>query len=100
VKNPDLLAEIGAKRNGQRTPVLVGFALETGAGLVAYARGKLASKKCDFVVANEAADSLGKDENRATLVDANAVDALAPMTKKALADAILDRVARSLSAKP
>src|SRR5262249_39628367 len=54
VKNPDLLAEIGAARTGDK-PYLVGFAVETGdeADLEAYARKKLLQKKCDLVVANE-----------------------------------------------
>jgi len=99
VKNPDVLAEIGAARDARTRPVLVGFALETqeGAGLVAYARGKLASKKCDLVVANVAKDALGGDENRATLVSSEGADELPPMTKRALADAILDRVKTALA---
>ena len=99
VKNPDLLAEIGAARDARRRPVLVGFALETqeGEALVAYARGKLTSKKCDFVVANVAKDALGGDENRATFVAGDGEQALAPMTKRALADAILDRVKGTLA---
>jgi phosphopantothenoylcysteine decarboxylase/phosphopantothenate--cysteine ligase len=100
VRNPDLLAEIGAGRAARQAPprlgapVLVGFALETktGAELVAYARGKLASKRCDLVVANEAGEALGTDDNRATLVTAGAAEELAPMPKRELADAILDRV--------
>jgi phosphopantothenoylcysteine decarboxylase/phosphopantothenate--cysteine ligase len=99
VRNPDLLAEIGAARDARARPVLVGFALETqeGEGLVAYARGKLASKKCDFVVANVAKDALGGDENQATLVSADGAQPLPPMTKRALADAILDRVKTALA---
>ncbi len=90
VKNPDLLAEIGAARRGPR-PVLVGFAVETD-GLVDYARAKLAAKKVDFVVANDARDAFGADDNRATLVTANREDVLPVMSKAALADAILDQV--------
>jgi phosphopantothenoylcysteine decarboxylase/phosphopantothenate--cysteine ligase len=76
--------------------VLVGFALETG-DVVGYARGKLASKGCDFVVANEAHEALGTDDNRATIVSAAGADALPPMAKHALADAILDRVKARLT---
>jgi phosphopantothenoylcysteine decarboxylase/phosphopantothenate--cysteine ligase len=94
VKNPDLLAEVGAKRGGKKRPVLVGFALETGndAALVAYARGKLVEKKVDLVVANHAGDALGTDENRVTLVTAAAAEALPAGPKARIADAILDRV--------
>ena len=94
VKNPDLLAEIGHRRAGAAAPFLVGFAVETGddAALVAYARGKLAAKRCDLVVANHAGVAFAGDENQATFVTAAAVHALPPMRKHALADRILDRV--------
>ncbi len=93
VRNPDLLAEIGAARHGAK-PVLVGFAVETdqGAGLVAYARQKLGAKKIDLVVANDASVAFGGDDNRATLVSEAAVESLPTMSKHALADVILDRV--------
>ena len=93
VRNPDLLAEIGAARVATR-PVLVGFAVETedGADLVAYARQKLAVKRVDFIVANDAGVAFGADDNRATLVTADGVEALPRLSKHALADVILDRV--------
>jgi phosphopantothenoylcysteine decarboxylase/phosphopantothenate--cysteine ligase len=98
VKNPDLLADLGAARSGAR-PVLVGFAVETAEPdvLVAYAQKKLREKKVDLVVANHAADSFARDTNRATFVTENAADALPLMSKNDLADQILDRV-RSLFA--
>jgi phosphopantothenoylcysteine decarboxylase/phosphopantothenate--cysteine ligase len=100
VKNPDLLAEIGAAR-GAHKPVLVGFAVETEAGqaLLAYAKRKLSEKKVDFVVANPAAESFGRDENQATLVSASGVQPLPPMSKLALADVVLDRVRALFHAK-
>jgi phosphopantothenoylcysteine decarboxylase/phosphopantothenate--cysteine ligase len=99
VENPDLLAEIGARRT-RPVPVLVGFAVETeqGAGLIGYARRKLEEKKVDLVVANAAVDSFGRDDNRATLVGASSADELPQMSKHALADAILDRIAARLGA--
>jgi phosphopantothenoylcysteine decarboxylase/phosphopantothenate--cysteine ligase len=100
VRNPDLLAEIGAARLARAAarPILVGFALETktAEALVAYARGKLAAKRVDFVVANEASTALAGDDNRATLVGAHEAEELPVMSKHALADVILDRVALSL----
>lgn len=94
VPNPDLLADIGAARAGDR-PVLVGFAVETGSDdtVVGYAQGKLSSKRVDMIVANEARDSFGKDDNRATIVDPTGVEALGVMSKQGVADRILDRVA-------
>jgi len=94
VPNPDLLAEIGAARAGER-PVLVGFAVETGTDeqVVTYAKGKLESKKIDLVVANDARESFGRDDNRAALVDHGGVEALGTMSKHDVADKILDRIA-------
>jgi phosphopantothenoylcysteine decarboxylase/phosphopantothenate--cysteine ligase len=90
VRNPDILADLGAKR-AQRPAVLVGFALETE-NLERAAREKLEKKGADLIVANEAAEGLGGDTNRAMLVDAASAVALPQMTKRALADQILDRV--------
>lgn len=90
VRNPDILAELGAKRRGGH-PLLVGFAVET-TDLVRYARGKLDQKKVDLIVANEAKVGFGGDENQATLVTRDSVAALPPMRKLDLADRILDFV--------
>ena len=93
IKNPDLLAEVGAARAVKR-PVLVGFAVETerGEALLAYARRKLADKRVDLVVANEASDAFGREDNRATLVTAGEARELPTMGKASLADVVLDRV--------
>ncbi len=90
VKNPDILAELGASRLGTK-PLLVGFALETN-DVVAYARAKLTCKKVDLVVANHADDGLGGDTNVATLVHADGDDALGTLPKSVLADRIWDWV--------
>ena len=97
VPNPDLLAEVGAARAaaGAARPALIGFAVETDTdeGVIAAARGKLDSKRVDLVVANHAADSFGREDNRAFLVTRGAADALGVLSKPDLADRILDRVA-------
>lgn len=100
VKNPDLLAEVGAARAGRR-PVLVGFAVETerGEALVSYARRKLKEKRVDLVVANEASDSFGREDNSATLVTADGAQALPTMSKSSLADVVLESVRESLQRK-
>lgn len=103
-ENPDLLAELGAMRlrRGGRKPLLVGFAVETGTDseIVRYARGKLSRKGVDVVVANHASDSFGKDDNRVTVVDANDALALPVMSKRALADVLLDRARALLHEAP
>lgn len=97
VRNPDILADLGSKRV-QRPSVLVGFALETE-NLEQAARDKLEQKAADLIVANEASAGLGGDRNRATLVDATSANPLPEMSKRALADQILDRV-RTLLKNP
>jgi phosphopantothenoylcysteine decarboxylase/phosphopantothenate--cysteine ligase len=91
VKNPDILADLGAARaaSGRRLPVLVGFAVETN-DLIAYARAKLSRKGCDLVVANLAEDGFEGADNRVTLVRADTEEALPRMDKRAVADRILD----------
>jgi phosphopantothenoylcysteine decarboxylase / phosphopantothenate---cysteine ligase len=99
VPNPDLLAEIGAAR-GARTPLLVGFAVESlqGQALVDAARIKLASKRVDAIVANYSADALGTDDTRAVLVTAESERWLGPGPKREVADDILTFVAGALRA--
>ena len=97
VRNPDILADVGSKRV-EKPSVLVGFALETE-NLEQAARNKLAKKAADLIVANEASAGLGGDSNRATLVDASSANPLPEMSKRALADQILDRV-RTLLKNP
>lgn len=100
VPNPDLLAGIGQARQNavqsgiSRVPMLVGFAVETGsdAHIVQEAQRKLKAKQVDLVVANHAADAFGKDDNRAFFVDHEGAEPLGLMSKRALADRILDRV--------
>jgi phosphopantothenoylcysteine decarboxylase/phosphopantothenate--cysteine ligase len=98
VRNPDILADVGAKR-GQQPSVLVGFALETE-NLESAAREKLDRKGADLIVANDAGAGLAGDTNRALLVDATSATPLPEMSKRALADQILDRVRTLLKNPP
>jgi phosphopantothenoylcysteine decarboxylase/phosphopantothenate--cysteine ligase len=95
IKNPDILAELGALRRGKK-PALVGFALETE-NLLTYARDKLTRKNVDLIVANHASDGLGGDTNVATLVDQAGDTPLGTLSKRALSDRILDRVRELLA---
>ncbi|MGB8225219.1 MAG: bifunctional phosphopantothenoylcysteine decarboxylase/phosphopantothenate--cysteine ligase CoaBC [Polyangiales bacterium] len=98
VRNPDILADVGAKR-GRQPSVLVGFALETE-NLESAAREKLDRKGADLIVANDAGAGLGGDTNRALLVDATSATPLPEMSKRALADQILDRIRTLLKNPP
>ena len=65
VRNPDILAEV-VKRRGGRT--VVGFAAETD-HLLENARGKLARKGCDLIVANDVSrGDIGFDVDRNEVV--------------------------------
>ncbi len=79
-------------------PFLVGFAAETGS--LDRAADKLRRKSLDLLVANdvsEAGSGFGTDTNRVTILEADGSRAELPlMSKRAVADEILDRVARAL----
>jgi phosphopantothenoylcysteine decarboxylase/phosphopantothenate--cysteine ligase len=93
VENPDLLAEIGAKRASGRPITLVGFVAETLAGddLVASARKKLEAKKVDLVVANDVTGGavFGSDATAIKLVSENEELSFAG-SKLEAANAIID----------
>lgn len=93
-RTPDILAGLGRRYAGRsRAPILVGFAAETEA-LLSNARKKLASKRCDLVVANRVGRpgaGFGGDTNRVTLVGPGE-RANIEGTKEEVADAILDWV--------
>ena len=93
VENPDLLAEIGAKRASGRPITLIGFAAETLAGddLVASARKTLEAKKVDLIVANDVTGGavFGSDATAIKLVSANE-DLSFAGSKLEAANAIID----------
>ena len=98
VANPDLLAEVGQSRVGER-PLLIGFAVESteGAELVAGARHKLASKRVDAIVANTDRVALGGDATAATLVTLDAERPLGPGPKTLVSEEIVDFIAGRLA---
>jgi phosphopantothenoylcysteine decarboxylase/phosphopantothenate--cysteine ligase len=93
-RNPDILMEVG-KQKGRR--IIVGFAAETD-NLLKNARGKLAEKNLDLIVANDVTlEGAGfqVDTNIVKFIDrAGKVEELPLMSKEELADRILDRVAQ------
>ncbi len=95
--NPDLLADIGRRRDGLR-PVLVGFALETAGGdeLIMLGRHKLIKKQADMIVANSASESLGRDDAIVRLVSARDCIPLENMRKTDVAERIIQWVAYRL----
>jgi phosphopantothenoylcysteine decarboxylase/phosphopantothenate--cysteine ligase len=70
VRNPDIIASLGLKKEGQ---FLVGFALETENEL-AYAKKKLTEKHLDAIVLNSLRDAgagFGSGTNKVTFIDKN-----------------------------
>jgi phosphopantothenoylcysteine decarboxylase/phosphopantothenate--cysteine ligase len=90
--NPDILAEVAARRSGA---FVVGFAAETH-DVAANARAKLESKGIDLLVANDVSQTgIGFDaeDNEVLLLDRwGGARALPRMPKTAVADAILSHV--------
>jgi phosphopantothenoylcysteine decarboxylase / phosphopantothenate---cysteine ligase len=88
----DILAELGRKK-GDR--LLIGFAAETE-NLIESARQKLASKKCDMIVANlvnQEATGFEADENEVVLVlSTGETIPLSRAPKRQIADRIFDQV--------
>ena len=96
-RTPDILQELG-QRKGRR--ILVGFAAETD-DLLEEARRKLKAKNLDLIVANQVGvDGAGFDSltNEVSILgQGGEVESLPRMTKRQVADAILERVGRCLS---
>lgn len=101
VRNPDILAEVGAARTGAH-PVLVGFAAETG-DPVGYARDKLVRKRCDLIVANDVTApgaGFGTDTNLVHFVTADAAVALPMQLKTSVADQLVTWLVERLGSAP
>ncbi len=99
VRNPDILAGLVAERGGAGSPVVVGFAAETGdaeASVLEHGRAKLARKGCDVLVVNEVgADvTFGRDENTVHVLRRGSEDVLdvGPASKDVVAGAVWDVV--------
>ena len=93
VPNPDIAAALGARKHPGQT--LVGFAAETN-NVIENAQGKFKRKSLDLIVANDvtrAGAGFDVDTNIVTLIDGEGMKELPMMTKREVADGILDRVA-------
>jgi phosphopantothenoylcysteine decarboxylase / phosphopantothenate---cysteine ligase len=94
VANPDLLADLGKRRGAKPAPLLIGFAAETQ-DIVANAQAKLASKRCDLIIANDVSEpgaGFGVDTNRVTVVGHDRVTELPAGPKSEVAHRILDQI--------
>jgi phosphopantothenoylcysteine decarboxylase/phosphopantothenate--cysteine ligase len=90
VRTADILARVADMRRDDQ--VIVGFAAETE-NLMENALGKLARKRLDLIVANDARQAMGAAENQVVLLGAGGtVDELPLMSKDEAAERILARV--------
>jgi phosphopantothenoylcysteine decarboxylase/phosphopantothenate--cysteine ligase len=92
VRNPDILAELD--RPGL---VRIGFAAETD-DLIENARRKLAAKRLDAIVANDAAATIGSPDSQATiLLRDGTIVPLPQMSKRKLAREIVNVAVEALA---
>ena len=92
VRTPDVLAGLGARFDGAAgRPLLVGFAAETER-VEENARDKLARKKLDLIVANEVSRAFAGSTNRVVGLGRDGAREELAGTKRAVADALLDRI--------
>ncbi|MBM4432861.1 MAG: bifunctional phosphopantothenoylcysteine decarboxylase/phosphopantothenate--cysteine ligase CoaBC [Chloroflexi bacterium] len=96
VRTPDILGEVKGKF------LRVGFAAESE-NLVENARKKLEKKQLDLIVANDITDlscTFGSDNNKVTIIDRKGkAEDLPLMSKREVAERILERVGRLLGKK-
>ena len=104
VPTPDILAELGADRGLRKAGgVLIGFAAETEPNaerLAELANAKLQSKGADVIVANDVSSPDSGFEvptNRAVIADGIGVTDAGLVTKRQLAKAVVDQIARMIA---
>ncbi len=98
--NPDILSTI-AHRETDRPALVVGFAAETS-NVLDYARGKLAKKACDLIVANDVggdAGVMGGEMNTVHIVSKDAVDSWPKLGKGEVAERLVTLLANKFSTK-
>ena len=93
--NPDILAMLG--QHPDRPRLLIGFAAETH-DVVTNAQGKLASKKADWIVANDVSgEVMGGSHNRIHLVSGDGVEDWPEAAKEDIARHLITRIAQDLN---
>lgn len=92
VKNPDILRELGERKKHQ---LLIGFAAETQE-LLSNAQEKLIKKNLDMIVANDVTlpgAGFNTDTNIVRVIHKNGhVEELAQLTKRQVAEILLDKI--------
>lgn len=89
-ENPDILATLGAQKKDR---LVVGFAAETH-DVLENAKTKLVNKQADYIVANDVSENKGfaTDSNKAWIVSQDTIIDVPELSKRQLANKILDIV--------
>lgn len=91
-RNPDILATVDTPGT-----LRIGFAAETR-DHQAHALGKLERKNLDIIVANDARQAMGSDDNEVTLYYRDGrVDSLSRVAKSGVAEQIIERIGELLA---
>lgn len=106
VRNPDILAGLVARRGAASSPLVVGFAAETGDGehtVLELGREKLARKGCDLLVVNEVGfdKTFGQDSNTVHVLRRGSEEVLdiGPASKDVIATALVEILASRLATR-
>lgn len=94
----DILASIA--QHAQRPGLVIGFAAETE-NVQTHARAKRLAKGADWILANDVSQGVfGADENEILFITAEGEEAWPRMSKKAVADQLVEAIAERSSRKP
>lgn len=94
-ENPDILATLSALTD-ERPRLVIGFAAETE-NVIENGQKKLASKGCDWIVANDVSAGIGGDTNAVHLIARDDVDSWPTQSKTAVASQLAARIAAHTS---
>ena len=94
----DILASIA--QHAQRPSLVIGFAAETE-NVPANATAKRRAKGADWILANDVSQGVfGTDENEILFITAEGEEAWPRMSKKTVADKLVEAITERFSAKP
>lgn len=96
-ENPDILATL-SRRDERRPRLVIGFAAET-TRLLEHAAEKRRRKGCDWILANDvspATGTFGGERNTVHLISEAGIEAWEEMSKEAVAERLVERIATAL----
>ena len=95
VQTPDILATIA---NLPNAPFCVGFAAESE-NVLEYAQAKRIKKNVPLMIANQGPNTFGSEYNQVSLVSADGVENLPNMHKEALAQQLIQAIAKQFASQ-